>query len=326
MRAARIHRFGPPEVIVIDDLPQPAPASRELLVRVAASGVGPWDALIREGKSKVSPPPPLTLGSDLSGVVEAVGPGVTEYQPGDEVYGVTNPQFCGAQAEYAIARVDMMARKPPSLTHVQAASVPVVAVTAWQMLFEYARVQADQTVLVLGASGNVGAYAIQFAVGARVHVVATARARDAGFVRNLGAELVIDYEHESFDENIPSVDVILDMVGGDTLSRSFQKLKPGGILVSVVSAESPPQRSGVTSVFFYAEVSTSRLNTISGWFDRGKVVTHVGTVLPLDKVREAHQMLAGAPHKPGKIVLLSVGEPGTNRVTVNPRSEPRASA
>src|SRR3954470_9101663 len=125
MRAARVHRFGPPEVIVIDDLPRPTPGAGELLVRVAAAGVGPWDALIREGKSKVSPPPPLTLGSDLSGVVEAVGPGVTEYRAGDEVYGVTNPQFCGANADYAVAHAEMMARKPQSLTHVQAASVPV---------------------------------------------------------------------------------------------------------------------------------------------------------------------------------------------------------
>lgn len=304
MRAARIHRFGPPEVIVIDDLPQPAPASRELLVRVAASGVGPWDALIREGKSKVSPPPPLTLGSDLSGVVEAVGPDVTEYQRGDEVYGVTNAQFCGAQADYALARADMMARKPRSLGHVEAASVPVVAVTAWQMLFEYAHVQAGQTVLITGASGNVGAYAVQFAVSAGLHVSATVRAREADFVRNLGAKLIVDPQHERFDETMPSVDVIIDTVGGDTLARCFQGLKAGGILVSVVSTESLPRRPGVTSVFFYAEVSTDRLDTISGWLDSGKLVTHVGTVLPLEDVREAHEMLAGAPHKRGKIVLV----------------------
>src|SRR3954470_18763201 len=130
MRAARVHRFGPPEVIVIDDLPRPTPGAGELLVRVAAAGVGPWDALIREGKSKVSPPPPLTLGSDLSGVVEAVGCGVTHVNPGDEVYGVTNPQFVGAHAEYAVAAADMIAPKPQRLSHLEAASVPVVAVTA----------------------------------------------------------------------------------------------------------------------------------------------------------------------------------------------------
>src|SRR3954451_19245838 len=124
MKAARIQRFGPPEVIAVEEVPRPSPAPGEVLVRVAAVGVGPWDALIREGKSKVSPPPPLTLGSDLSGIVEAVGPGVTGFNPSDEVYGVTNPQFCGANAEYAVASSGMLARKPSGLTHLEAASVP----------------------------------------------------------------------------------------------------------------------------------------------------------------------------------------------------------
>src|SRR5499427_778749 len=128
MKAARILRFGPPEVIVVEDISRPIPATGEVLVRVAAAGIGPWDALIREGKSKVSPPPPLTLGSDLAGVVEAVGPGVSQFKNGDEVYGVTNPQFCGANAEYAIARADMVALRPSRLSHVEAASAPVIAV------------------------------------------------------------------------------------------------------------------------------------------------------------------------------------------------------
>ena len=134
MKAARIHNFGGPEVIVVEDVPRPVPATGEVLVRVAAAGVGPWDALIREGKSKVSPPPPLTLGSDLSGVVEETGPSVSQFRKGDEVYGVTNPQFVGAQAEYAVASATMIARKPLRLSHLEAASAPVVAVTAWQML------------------------------------------------------------------------------------------------------------------------------------------------------------------------------------------------
>src|SRR5262245_4050668 len=135
-----------------------------------AGGVGPWDALIREGKSKVAPPPPLTLGSDLSGSVEAVAADVTEFKIGDEVYGVTNPQFVGAHAEYALASADMVAPKPRRLNHIEAASVPVVAVTAWQMLFEYGHVQKHQTVLILGAAGNVGAYAVQLAAGAGMNV------------------------------------------------------------------------------------------------------------------------------------------------------------
>src|SRR3982751_2078805 len=134
MKAARIHRFGPPDVIVVEDIRRPSPAPGEVLVRVAAAGVAPWDALIREGKSKVSPPPPLTLGSDLSGVVEAVGMGVSQFKNGDEVYGVTNPQFVGANAEFAVASAGMVALKPPRLRSLEAASIPVVAVTAWQML------------------------------------------------------------------------------------------------------------------------------------------------------------------------------------------------
>ena len=149
MKAARVHRFGPPDVIVIDEIPRPTPGDGEVLVRVAASGVGPWDAIIRGGKSKVSPPPPVTLGSDLSGVVEAVGAGAHGFTKGAEVYGVTNPQFCGANAEYALARAAMMAHKPQLLNHVESASVPVVAVTAWQMLFEYGNAKPNQTVMIL---------------------------------------------------------------------------------------------------------------------------------------------------------------------------------
>src|SRR3954468_9592366 len=130
MKAARIEKFGGPEVVVVADVARPRPANAEVLVRVAAAGVGPWDALIREGKSKVSPAPPLTLGSDLSGIIEALGPNVGHFRIGDEIYGVTNPQFCGANAEYAIASAKMIAKKPTGLTHVEAASVPVIAVTA----------------------------------------------------------------------------------------------------------------------------------------------------------------------------------------------------
>src|ERR1700681_891485 len=152
-----------------------------------AAGVAPWDAIILEGKSKVSPQPPLTLGSDFSGVVDKVGPGVTDVAPADEVYGVTNPQFCGAQAEFAVAKAGMVARNPQSLNHVEAASAPVIAVTAWQMLFQYAQATRGQTVMVVGAAGNVGAYAVQMVVDAGIHVVAIAHFEDEGLLRSLGA-------------------------------------------------------------------------------------------------------------------------------------------
>lgn len=303
MKAARIHNFGGPEVIVVKDVSVPVAGPGEVLVRVGASGVGPWDALIREGKSKVSPPPPLTLGSDLSGVIEAIGPDVTEFKNGDEIYGVTNPQFCGANAEYAVAFANMIALKPPAMTDIEAASVPVVAVTAWQMLFEYAHAQRGQTVMILGAAGNVGAYAVQLAAGAGLHVIAVARDKETDYVRSLGAESVVNSQIGISEDAVPSVDVLIDTVGGETRERSLRSVKPGGVLVSVVSTDPPSARPDVRTFFFYVEVTTERLNVISKLFETAELQASVGSVLPLNEVRTAHEMLAGAPHKRGKIVL-----------------------
>lgn len=272
-------------------------------MRVAAAGVGPWDALIREGRSKVSPPPPLTLGSDFSGVVEAVGTGVSRFKNGDEVYGVTNPQFVGANADFAVVSAQMVAPKPQRLSNLEAASAPVVAVTAWQMLFEYARPEAGQRVMILGAAGNVGAYAVQFAANAGYHVIAVVGSNDVEYVRTLGAKDVIDYRVTDFVRVVRSVDGVIDTVGGDTRDRAFAVLKPGGILVTIVSTAFVPARADVRSVFFYAEVTTARLSAISGLLERGKVIPQVGSVVPLEQVRTAHQMLAGAPHRRGKIML-----------------------
>jgi len=303
MKAVRIHRFGPPSVVVVEDIERPSPGPGEVLVRVAATGVAPWDALIREGQSKVSPQPPLTLGSDLSGVVEASGPDIADFKKGDEVYGVTNPQFCGANAEFAIASANMVAKKPARLSHLEAGSAPVIAVTAWQMLFEYAQAAENQRVLILGAAGNVGAYAVQLAAMKKLNITAVVRSKDIEYVRSLKAETVLDYRSGSFEERLSPVDVVLDMVGGETRKRSFSVVKPGGIVVSVVSTDPIQRRSDVRSAFFYVEVTTARLNTISKMFDDGILLPHVGSVLPLDKARTAHEMLSGAPHKRGKIML-----------------------
>jgi NADPH:quinone reductase-like Zn-dependent oxidoreductase len=303
MKAARIHNFGGPEVIVVEDVAVPVPGSGEVLVQVAATGVGPWDALIREGKSKAAPPPPLTLGSDWSGVIEVVGLGVTEFKNGDKVCGVTNAQFCGANAEYAIAIATMIALKPLGITNIEAASVPVVAVTAWQMLFDYAHAEPGQTVMILGAAGNVGAYAVQFAARAGLHVVALVTKKETDYVRSLGAEIVLDSQTGTFEDSAPPVDAVIDTVGGETRERSLGSLKPGGVLVSVVSSDPLPSRPDVRTVFFYVEVTTERLNTISKLFDSAELQPTVGSVLPLKEVRTAHEMLAGAPHKKGKIVL-----------------------
>jgi NADPH:quinone reductase-like Zn-dependent oxidoreductase len=305
MKAARVLHFGPPSVIENDDLPRPEPADGQLLVGVKAAGVGPWDALVRAGKSELHQPLPLILGSELSGIVEQIGTGVAGFGQGDEVYGATNEQFTGGYAEYALASAKMMAQKPKTLNFIQAASVPVVSVTAWQMLFDYAHVTAGQTVLIHGAAGNVGAYAVQMANQAGLHVVATAASTDQEHVRHLGAEKVVDYQTERFEELVTGVDVVLDTVGGDTQQRSFRVLKPGGILVSSVSPvpEATQKRYGIRAAFFYVDVTTARLNSITELFDSGKLVTDVGTVLPLEEARVAHEMLGGAPHKRGKIVL-----------------------
>lgn len=303
MKAARIHHFGPPDVILVEEMPLPRPAAGEILVRIVAAGVGPWDALIREGKSKVSPPPPLTLGSDVSGVVEAIGADVTQFKIGDEVYGVTNPQFVGANAEFANASAGMLAVKPQRLTHLEAASVPVVAVTAWQMLFEYARPEPGHTILVLGAAGNVGAYAVQFAANAGFHVIAVVGSKDVEYVRALGARDVVDYRVTDLADVVRSVDAVIDTVGGDTRERAFGVLRPGGILVTVVSTAFVPARSDVRSAFFYADVTAARLDAVSRFLESGKVIPQVGSVLPLADVRAAHEMLAGAPHRRGNIML-----------------------
>jgi len=304
MKAARVLKFGPPNVIINDDLPRPEPGAGQLLVRIKAAGVGNWDALIREGKVELQPLP-IILGSELSGIVEAIGPQVSGFKVGDEVYGATNEQFSGAYAEYALASARMMAQKPRTLSFIEAASAPIVTVTAWQMLFDYARVTAGQTVLIHGAAGNVGAYAVQQAKLSGLHVIATAASIDFDYVRSLGAERVMDYRKDRFEESLTGVDVVLDTVGGDTQQRSLRVLKRVGILVSVVSPvlEAAQKRFGVRAAYFYVDVTAARLNKITELFDSGKLVTDVGTVLPLEEASIAHEMLAGAPHKRGKIVL-----------------------
>jgi NADPH:quinone reductase-like Zn-dependent oxidoreductase len=291
-------------VIADDDLPQPKPATGQLLVRVKAAGVGNWDALIREGKVQLQPLP-LILGSELAGIVEGIGADVSGFTLGDEVYGATNEQFSGAYAEYALPFAKMIAPKPKTLNFVEAASAPIVSVTAWQMLFEYGHVTAGQRVLVHGAAGNVGAYAVQLAKQAGLQVVATASSADMDYVRALGADTVVDYKKERFEDTAAGVDVVLDTVGGDIQRRSVRVLKPGGILVSVVSPvpEAIQKRYGIRAAYFYVDVTTARLNKITELFESGKLATDVGTVLPLEEARTAHEMLGGAPHKRGKIVL-----------------------
>jgi NADPH:quinone reductase-like Zn-dependent oxidoreductase len=306
MLAWRVHEFGPPEAMILERIPRPSPGPGEVLVHVHAAGVGPWDGWIRAGKSALPQPLPLTLGSDLSGTVAAVGSGVSEIALGDDAFGVTNPQFVGAYAEYAVASAGMLAKKPSSLSYAEAASVPVVAVTAWQGLFEHARLEAGQTVVIHGAAGNVGAYAVQLAHRAGVRAIATAGAKDIQYVRSLGADKVLDYHTQHFEEEVKDADAVLDLVGGETQLRSFQILRPGGKLISAVS-QPDQQRAkdhAITAAFFLVEVTTERLRRIAELIDRGELKTGVGAVLPLRDARDAHMMLERRKPQPkGKIVL-----------------------
>jgi NADPH:quinone reductase-like Zn-dependent oxidoreductase len=305
MKAVRVHRFGPPEVISLDDLPKPEPGRGEVVVRVKAAGIGPWDALIRSGKSVLPHPLPLILGSDLSGEVDSVGAGVNELQVGDEVFGVTNERFTGAYAEYAVAKAAMLAPKPKRLNHTHAASVPVVAVTAWQMVFDLAQLSSGQAVLVHGGAGNVGGYAVQLAKRAGAMVIATASVENDSYVRRLGADGVIDYRARRFEERVKGIDAVLDTVGGETLDRSYGVLKRGGIIVSsaVQPSRETAEQHGVRAVFFLVQVTTERLKTIGEMIDGGTLQSEVGEVLWLDEARRGHEMLEGAPHRRGKIVI-----------------------
>ncbi|NUO51390.1 MAG: NADP-dependent oxidoreductase [Polyangiaceae bacterium] len=307
MKAARVHRFGPSSVIQIEEVEKPQPEADQVLVEVHAAGVGPWDTWIRGGKSVLPQPLPLTLGSDFSGVVTAIGANVTSWSPGDEVFGITGPQYTGASAEYAAVPQTMLAHKPRGLSHVEAASVPVVAVTAMQMLGEHARVVPGERVLILGAAGAVGAYAVQLARTSDVHVIGTVRRKDeVAYVRSLGAGEVVDVATARMEDVVAPVEVVIDTVGGELANRSMALLSRGGRLVTAVP--NPDQalaaRYGVSASFMLVDVRTEPLTRIAELFDKRELITNVGEVLPLSDIRAAHEMLERTrPHRRGKIVL-----------------------
>jgi NADPH:quinone reductase-like Zn-dependent oxidoreductase len=305
MHAVLVQEFGGLEALVYMQVPRPVAGAGQVLLRVKAAGVGPWDAWVRAGMSALPQPLPLILGADLAGIVEGVGSSVADFKPGDEVFGVTNSQFTGAYAEYALAEARMIALKPSQIGFLEAASIPVVAITAWQMLFDHGQVGNTKKVLIHGAAGNVGVYAVQLAKRTNATVVATAFTKDLEYVRSLGADEVIDATITRFDDLVKDVDVVIDTVGGETLERSFDVLKPGGILVSSVSMPDKEKAAqhNVRGVFFLVKVTTEGLNTISKLLEQHQLVTDLGEVLPLTNTRLAHEMLAGKPHKRGKIVL-----------------------
>jgi NADPH:quinone reductase-like Zn-dependent oxidoreductase len=305
MKAVRVHRFGGPEVMAYEDIDRPALAPDELLVRIEAAGVGPWDAWIRAGRSALPQPLPLTLGSDIAGVVEEVGNEVSGFDSGIEVYGVVNSQFTGGYAQYAAAKAAMIAPKPSTLNFIEAASMPVVAVTAWQMLFDYAKIQPDQRVLILGASGSVGSLAVQLAHQHNAYTIAAASADDAARLIDLGADSVLDLQDKA--ATVPAVDAVIDAAGGEQQRRGIALLKRHGYVVSSVSAPDPKllKERDAHGTFFLVNTTMYDLQKIAELIDRGALIARVGTVLPLSEAQYAHQMLDGTkPYARGKIVLI----------------------
>ena len=313
MRACRVHAYGGPEALLIEDIPLPEPGPGEIRVRVRAAGVGPWDAWVRSGKSVVPQPLPLTPGADLAGEVDALGEGVAGFAPGDSVFGATNARFTNAYAEYALADAGRLSPKPEKLSDADAAATPVVAVTAWQALFEEAKLKRGDSVLIHGAAGSVGAFAVQLAHFAGLRIWATAGARDIPFVKSLGADEAIDFRAERFENRANGLDAVIDLVGGETQLRSFAVLKPGGALVSAVSApdQTVAAQKAIRAGFFLVDVTAQRLQRIAELQDNGRLTVDVGTVMPLNSVKEAHEMLDGLRPRPrGKIVLSMAGASG----------------
>jgi NADPH:quinone reductase-like Zn-dependent oxidoreductase len=310
MKAARVHRPGPPSAILIEDIPVPSPGDDEVLVRVHASGVGPWDALVRTGASALGQKFPLTLGAEISGVVESEGGGTSAFSAGQEVFGSTNALFVDGYAEYAVVASRMIAKKPAAVSHVEAAALPVCAVTAWQMLFDHAKALEGQVVAVYGAAGNVGGYAIQLARLRGVEVVAIVRGDDAGYVRKLGASRVIDLRRHALTDFARSVDLVIDAVGGSAQDQLIAMTKPGGAVVSAVARPNEPlaAEQGVRAEFFIVDVNSAQLGTIADMIEKKVIEAPIGAVLPLGEARAAHEMMGGDRPRPrGKLVLTTDG-------------------
>lgn len=309
MKAVRIHAYGGVDVLSYEDVPRPEPGDSELLIRVHATSVNPFDCAVRAGylAAYFNHTLPLILGTDVSGVVEQVGPGVTAFQPGDEVYGRTGVVRDGAYAEYALLAETDVAAKPRSLDHRHAAALPHVSLTAWQALFELGDLQAGQTVLIHGAAGGVGHVAVQLAKWRGAKVIGTS-SRNVDYLHQLNVDQVIDYAVEPFELVARDVDVVLDTVGDVVQERSCMVLKPQGMLVSVIQAPSEEltARYNVRSALVYSSPPIGQtLTQVAELVDSGRLVPHVSAVLPLQAVRQAHEMVEGR-HTKGKLVLAVV--------------------
>lgn len=302
MKAVRIHSFGGPDVLRLEETPRPEPQHDQLLVRVHAAGVNPVDWKIREGRFD-GLGLPAVLGRDFSGVVEAAGADVRNFRVGEEVFGEA-AGGSGSYAEYTVAQESQIARKPPALEHVQAAALPVAALTAWQAMFDMADLRAGQKVLIHAAAGGVGSFAVQFAKRAGAYVIGTASSANSAYLGELGVSQFIDYQTTWFEDIVRDVDLVFDTMGGEIQDRSWRVLKRGGMLVSIVGPPSPEKAAaqGVRGIYFRQNPRGDQMAEIADLVAVGQVKVRVVRVFALGEARRAHE-LSQSGHIAGKIVL-----------------------
>ena len=306
MKAIRIHEFGGPDVLKYEDAPQPVPAADEVLIKVHASGVNPVDSKIRAGHAQGKFPIsfPLIPGWDVSGEIEEVGNAVLNFRKGDEVYSRPDPTRNGTYAEYVVVKADQVNQKPKSINHDKAAAVALAGLTAWQRLFTHGDLQDGQKVLIHGASGGVGTYAVQFAKWKGAHVIGTASTDNIDFLYELGADDVIDYKNEKFEEEVKDVDLVFDLIGGDTQKKSLQVIKNGGRLITTVKPENQEEAKlkNIHIEGFMAQSLPGDLQQIADLIDSGKVKPIISEIIPIENAAEAHEKIEKG-HTRGKIVL-----------------------
>src|SRR6266404_7063644 len=312
MKAVVLNEYGGPEVLKYEDAPRPEPKDNEILIRVIAAGVNPVDGMVRAGMfAKYSQNAfPMIPGYDVAGIVEKTGANMEKYKPGDAVYAYIGLKEGGAYAEYAVATGKEASPKPKSLTFEEAAAVPLAAETAWQALFDTAKLSAGQSVLIHGGSGGVGSFAIQFAKARGAKVFATASTSNQDLLKQLGADVAIDYTKQKFEDIAKDVDVVMDSIGKDTLARSYGVVKKGGFIVSLVARPNPAElekhgiRGGVLSV----EPNADELAEIGKLIDEKKIKVVVSQILPLADAAKAQEQ-AATGHTRGKIVLKVAEQP-----------------
>jgi NADPH:quinone reductase-like Zn-dependent oxidoreductase len=312
MKAVVIHQYGGPEVLKYEDVPQPEPKQNELLIRVIAAGVNPVDGMIRSGMfdKEGHRAFPVILGGDISGVVEKVGSKITKFKSGDPVFAYVSLDNSGGYAQYALVTEREAAPKPKSLTYVEAAAVPIVALTAWQALIDTAKLKTGQTVLIHGGSGGVGSFAIQIAKAHGAKVIATASTANQELLKQLGADVAIDYTKQKFEDIAKDVDVVLDSIGKDTLARSYGVVKKGGIIVSLVARPDPAEleKHGIRGEALNVDPNSDELGEIGKLIDEKKINVIVSQTFPLSEARKAQEQVATG-HTRGKIVLKVADEP-----------------